>query len=124
MLYFAVASEHELVLIEEPENHLHPELERRLITFLRERGQKQLFLSTHSSIFLNTQFADRVFSCRMTDSIQVENATSRASLLGELGYSIADNLVSDLIILCEGPKDKPVLEEFLHKMGLLGQYNL
>lgn len=124
ILYFALASEHEVVLIEEPENHLHPEIQRRLIAFLREKTQKQFFLSTHSSVFLNTHFADRVFSCRMTDSVRVENATNRAALLTELGYSIADNLVSDLVVLCEGPKDKPVLEEFFHKMGLLDRSNI
>ena len=40
------------------------------------------------------------------------------------GYSIADNLVSDLVVLCEGPKDKPVLEEFFQKMGLLDRSNI
>ena len=77
ILYFALASDHEVVLIEEPENHLHPEIQRRLIGFLREKTKKQFFLSTHSSIFLNTQFADRVFTCRLTDSIHVENCQPR-----------------------------------------------
>lgn len=85
---------------------------------------KQFFLSTHSSVFLNTQFADRVFTCRMTDSVHVENATSRAAALTALGYSIADNLVSDLVVLCEGPKDKLVLEEFFQKMGLPEKANI
>jgi ABC-type polar amino acid transport system ATPase subunit len=124
VLYFALASEHEMVLVEEPENHLHPEIQRRLIAFLRERTKKQFFLSTHSSVFLNTQFADRVFTCRMTDSVHIENATSRAAALTELGYSIADNLVSDLVVLCEGPKDKLVLDEFFQKMGLLDRANI
>ncbi len=124
VLYFALASEHEVVLVEEPENHLHPEIQRRLVAFLREKTGKQFFLSTHSSVFLNTQFADRVFVCRMTDSVHVENATSRAVLLTELGYSIADNLVSDLVVLCEGPKDKLVLDEFFQKMGLTERANI
>jgi len=45
-------------------------------------------------------------------------------LLTELGYSIADNLVSDLIVLCEGPKDKPFLDEFFLKMGLTEHTNI
>lgn len=117
-LYFSLASEFDIVLIEEPENHLHPEIQRRLVSSLRLKSEKQFFLSTHSSVFLNTQFADRVFTCRMTESVLVENVTSRAVALTELGYSIADNLVSDLVVLCEGPKDKLVLEEFFNKMNL------
>ena len=119
ILYYTLASDCTVLLVEEPENHLHPEIQRRLVMFLRERAEKQFFISTHSSVFLNTQFADRVFTCRMTESVQVENATSRAAALTELGYSIADNLVSDLVVLCEGPKDKPVLEEFFQKMDLV-----
>jgi hypothetical protein len=124
ILYFALASDHDVVLIEEPENHLHPEIQRRLVNFLREKSERQFFLSTHSSVFLNTLFADRVFVCRLTDSVHVENATSRAVALTELGYSIADNLVSDLVVLCEGPKDKQVLDEFFQKMGLLERSNI
>jgi hypothetical protein len=125
MLYFGIASSHDVVLFEEPENHLHPEIQRRLVRFLRSHSEKQFFISTHSSVFLNTELADRVFTCRLLpDGVRVENTTNRAAVLTELGYSIADNLVSDLVVLCEGPKDKPVLEEFFHKMGLTDQFNI
>jgi hypothetical protein len=54
----------------------------------------------------------------MDQNVQVEEATSKAELLTQLGYSIADNLLSDVIVLCEGPHDKPVLDEFFLKIGL------
>lgn len=125
ILYFSFASEHEVILLEEPESHLHPDFQRKLINAIREKSDKQFFISTHSNVFLSTEFADKVFSCRLSpEGTTVENVTSRASVLAELGYSISDNLVSDLIILCEGPSDKPVIEEFLSKRGLSDNYRI
>ena len=65
-----------------------------------------------------------MFLCRFDKSVTVQNATSRAIVLSELGYSIADNLVSDVIVLCEGPTDKVVLEEFFTKLGLDRRINI
>src|SRR5205085_993589 len=55
IIYFAVSNKHNLVLLEEPENHLHPELQRRLLKFLKEdtNENKQYLISTHSSVFLD-----------------------------------------------------------------------
>jgi predicted ATP-dependent endonuclease of OLD family len=52
----------------------------------------------------------------------VENVTSRAALLASLGYSVADNLISDLVILVEGPSDKAILDEFFRMLGLSSAY--
>jgi len=44
--------------------------------------------------------------------------------LSDLGYSVSDNLVSDLIILTEGPTDRPVIEEICRKMGFWDNYTI
>jgi hypothetical protein len=124
ILYFAIAAHESMVLIEEPENHLHPDIQRKLIYYLREHTHKQYFLSTHSNIFLSPGTADRVFFCKMTDSVSINDVTSRAEILHELGYSVSDNLISDLIIFLEGPTDRPVIEEFLEKLGLAQNYTI
>jgi len=56
--------------------------------------------------------------------VKVDDVTSRASMLDDLGYSVADNLVSDLVVLVEGPTDAPVLEEYFVKLGLFDKFNI
>jgi energy-coupling factor transporter ATP-binding protein EcfA2 len=123
LLFFAL-SEYKIVLLEEPENHLHPEMQRKLLAFLKEKTDKQYFITTHSNVFLDNSYVDRVFFTSFQDSIQVDDATSRASIPADLGYNVSDNLVSDLVILIEGPTDAPVIEEFLIKYDLKSRYNI
>jgi len=119
ILYFAVHPKWNLVLIEEPESHVHPDMQRRLLSFLREQHSKQFFLTTHSNVFLDGAFVDRVlFTSYSGDKVVIDDATGRARILSDLGYAVTDNLVSDLVILVEGPKDAPIVEEFLVKLGL------
>lgn len=124
LLYFMLVAAHDLLLIEEPESHMHPDMQRRLLAFVRDETAKQLFVTTHSNVFLNNALVDRVLFTTFEDSIRVDDATKRASILDDLGYSVTDNLVSDLVILVEGPSDVPVVEEFLRKDGISGRFDV
>jgi hypothetical protein len=124
VLTFAVQPDNTFMAIEEPENHLHPSMQRRLLFFLRDRTTKQILVTTHSNVFLNNAAVDRVFFTRFSGTVTVDDATSRASILDDLGYSVADNLVSDLVILVEGPSDVAVLEELLITYNLLQRFTV
>ena len=119
ILYFIEEGSHKLLLIEEPENHLHPDYQRRLLLHMKTKEEAQFFLTTHSNVFLNNALVEKVLVTKYEDEkISISDATSRASTLDDLGYSVADNLVSDLIVLVEGPTDVPILEEFFQKLNL------
>jgi hypothetical protein len=120
ILFFAVAGDAPMVAIEEPETHMHPEMQRRLLRFLHSNDRKQWFIATHSNVFLDNSFVARVLWTQLTEQkVTVRDVTSKASVLDDLGYSIADNLLTDLVILVEGPSDVPVFEELLEEMGVL-----
>ncbi len=125
ILYFALSPDYRVILIEEPENHVHPEMQRKILRFLSEETEKQYFISTHSNIFLNTTYTDKIFFTTFEEGeIKVSDATKRTEILNELGSSVSENLVSDLIILVEGPKDTPIIEEYLKKFGIDAEYNI
>jgi predicted ATP-dependent endonuclease of OLD family len=125
ILTFALSPHFSILLIEEAENHMHPDMQRKLLKYLAEETDKQYFITTHSSVFLNSTYADKVFFTKFENGeIKVSDATSRAQMLHSIGYSVTDNLVSDLIILVEGSGDKEIVEEFLSKMGLDAKYNI
>ncbi len=124
ILYFSIIPKYNTILIEEPENHIHPEMQRKLLYFLKNKTDKQFFISTHSNVFLDYTMVDKIYLTHCDNSIHIENATNKAEILHNLGYSITDNLIADLVILVEGPTDKPILEEFLIKMGIWDKHNI
>ena len=128
IIFFSLSgSFSDFILIEEPENHLHPDMQRRLLRFLKEEtpNYTQFLLSTHSNVFLDDNYVDQIFFSKFVDgTVIVENASSKSELLSDLGYAVLDNLVSDLIIIVEGSSDKAVLIHLLTEMGLLPKFRI
>lgn len=125
ILYFAIFPSNELILIEEPENHVHPDMQRRLATYLKSLKEKTFIISTHSNVFLDARIVDRIFLAQYANSaIIVSDANPKATLLEELGYTAAENITSDLIILVEGPTDCPVVDWMMDGTGLSRNHSI
>lgn len=110
------ASDLEIVLLEEPENHLSHGNVRRLIQNIRETNDKQIFIATHSDM-ISTRL-------NLRKSILLNSSNSKSVKLDSLPEETAkffvkapDNnilefILSDKVILVEGDAEYMLISEF------------
>lgn len=99
------------ILLDEPHSYLHPTAEHDVISFLLDHKEHSYFISSHSSILINSVSADRILALsppRMPKTN--DNASSDlAGILRSLGYKNSDFLFSDRLIFVEGQSDQEIL---------------
>jgi putative ATP-dependent endonuclease of the OLD family len=103
-------------LFEELENNLHPALQRRLLSYIREfsiENSIPIFLTTHSSVFID--FFSRDESAKIIH-VTSDGSVSRTevaqtfikhnSIIDDLDVRASDLLQANCIIWVEGPSDR------------------
>jgi hypothetical protein len=108
--------EGQIICMEEPEVHMHPEVQRKLIRFLAEKTRNQYLISTHSGTLVDSEHA-RVFSVEMVGGESIVRPAisdrSRFELCSALGYRASDLLQTNCVVWVEGPSDRIYLRHWL-----------
>jgi predicted ATP-dependent endonuclease of OLD family len=126
-----------ILALEEPEAHLHPELQYQFLEFLRknlEEGHvKQIFVTTHSSSLAAKVKLDE-FTCLFKDDkgvitpyypreiLDTKDKASKDYIQRYLDATRADMLFAGGIIFVEGMAEQILFPAFAKRLGLYDQW--
>ena len=112
-----------VVLLEEPEVHLHPGLEFAVHSYLQQKSRAaQIFLTTHSTNFVDLVSQQNIYlfkkdASKHTICERVDEGSASAKIPSELGLRLSTVFMFDRLVFVEGPSDESVLRQMASKIG-------
>jgi predicted ATPase len=116
-----VAPPDSVIFLEEPESHLHPSAQRYLLEQLA-KSNRQVFITTHSSVFLgDIGYSERTSIYRLALINQRSKITRVSSeelflTLQDIGVKNSDILLRDALVFVEDINDEKVMRILAEKL--------
>ncbi len=111
-----------IVCVEEPEVHLHPDLQRRFLQFILGETENTYFITTHSNVFLDARKGLHVYHVshdgEKTTVAPAWTTDKAREVLSDMGYKSSDLLQCNGIIWVEGPSDRIYVKKWLSFLKL------
>ncbi len=106
------STKNRLIIVDEPENHLHPEAIRYIDGVIHNlSNNNQVLISTHSPIFVNR---NAINSNIIIENGEAKKADRIDTIRKTLGVICSDNLIySDYVIVVEGPTDRDLIRKVI-----------
>lgn len=121
LLYF-FHPRYDILLIDEPEIHLHPQMVKRLNDlFLENRPKKQIFLTTHSPLFVQPENLPQVYRTIKNEKEGThffslgKQQINEKRLVQELNADNVEMFLADHVLLVEGISDRIFIRELLNR---------
>lgn len=112
----ATVEENSLICMEEPELHLNPILQGKLLRYLARETNNQYVIATHSATFLDTPNAE-IYHVRLESGAsvvtRVTGDSERFSACSDLGYRPSDFVQANCVLWVEGPSDRVYIKHWL-----------
>lgn len=122
-----------IVLMDEPEVHMHPSLIKEFVKYIKQLStDTQFIITTHSVVLMNEVGIDKIIALKNEPeqkgiiASKIEDRVALLETVTSLGYNIdalTYTLKPSVFVFTEGPSDKDLIIAFANKAGLASEIN-